>query len=57
MSDEQRQIYTLLGRGEMSFDQLAAESALPAPTLSAALTMLQMMGLIKSMPGKTYCKV
>ncbi len=54
MSEDQRKVYTVLGRGEMSYDQLAAETALPAPTLSVALTMLQMMGLIKAMPGKTY---
>lgn len=57
MSDDQRRIYQLLGQGEMSFDQLAASSGLPTPTLSAALTMLQMMGLVKSMPGKSYCRV
>lgn len=56
MSDEQRQLYTLLSRGEMSFDELAAESGLPIPTLSVSLTMLQMMGLIKAMPGKSYCR-
>nr|MBR4279500.1 DNA-processing protein DprA [Clostridia bacterium] len=56
MTEEQRRVYVLLGRGEMSFDELAAESGLPVPTLSVALTMLQMMGVIRAMPGKTYCR-
>lgn len=57
MSDDQRKIFTLLSQGEKSFDQLAAETGLPVPTLSVALTMLQMMGLVKAMPGKSYCRV
>lgn len=57
MSEDQRKVFALLSQGEMSFDQLAAETGLPTPTLSVALTMLQMMGIIKAMPGKTYCRV
>lgn len=57
MSEEQRCVLTLLGQGEMSFDQLAAASGLDTPVLSVALTMLQMMGLVKAMPGKAYCRV
>lgn len=57
MSEDQRKIFTLLSQGELSFDQLAAETKLPTPTLSVALTMLQMMGLVKAMPGKSYCRV
>lgn len=57
MSEEQRKVFTLLSQGEMSFDQLAATTQMSAPALSVALTMLQMMGLVKAMPGKTYCRV
>ena len=57
MTDEQRKVFALLSQGEMSFDQLAAETGLSSPTLSVALTMLQMMGIIKAMPGKTYCRI
>lgn len=57
LSDEQRSVYALLGQGEKSFDQLAADSNLDVPSLTVALTMLQMLGLIKAMPGKTYCRV
>ena len=57
MSEEQRQVYQLLSRQEMSFDELAAASGLDSPTLSGALTMLQILGLVRSMPGKTYGKI
>lgn len=57
MSDQQRQVYTILGRGELSFDQLASETNMSVPDLTVALTMLQMAGLVKAMPGKSYCRV
>lgn len=57
LNEEQHQVFSLLSQGEMSFDQLAASSGLESPTLSVALTMLQMMGLIKALPGKSYCRV
>lgn len=57
LSDEQRRVYALLGQGDRSFDQLAAESALDVPVLTVALTMLQMMGLIKALPGKVFCRI
>ncbi len=56
MSDGQRRVFTLLNRGEMSFDQLAAESGLSVPDLTVALTLLQMQGVIKALPGKSYCR-
>ena len=57
LTEEQRKVFSLLSQGELSFDQLAAETQLPTPALSVALTMLQMMGLVKAMPGKNYCRV
>ena len=54
MSPEQNKVYALLLRGEMSYDQLAASSGLDTPSLSGALTMLQIMGLVRSLPGKAY---
>lgn len=57
LSEEQRKVFALLGQGDRSFDQLAAESAMDIPTLTVALTMLQMMGLIKALPGKIYCRI
>ncbi len=57
MTEEQRTVFSLLSQGEKSFDQLANESKLEASALTVALTMLQMMGIVKAMPGKAYCRV
>lgn len=54
LNDDQRLIYRCLSQGELSFDQLAERTKLNAPALTVALTMLQMMGLVKALPGKTY---
>lgn len=56
MSDDQRKIYKLLSQEELSFDQLAEKSSMDTPALSVALTMLQMMGLVRALPGKCYAK-
>ena len=57
MNDKQRQIYALLCRQEMSFDELAASTGFDAPTLSGELTMLTILGYVKALPGKTFQKV
>lgn len=58
LDDAQRKVYSLLSqKDEMSYDQLAAETGMDAPSLSVALTMLQMMGLIRALPGKAYSKI
>ena len=57
MTDEQRMVFSYLSQGEMSFDQLADSTKMSASALTVALTMLQMMGLIKAMPGKIYSRV
>ena len=54
LNEDQRLIYRCLSQGEMSFDQLADRTKLSAPALSVALTMLQMMQLVKALPGKVY---
>ena len=57
LNDDQRSVFSLLCKGELSYDQLAEMSGLQPAALSVALTMLQMQGLIKAMPGKIYCRV
>lgn len=57
LTEVQRRVLTAVTSGECSFDQLAAGTGLGAPELSGALTMLQLMGLVKSLPGKMYAKV
>ena len=57
MNDDQRKVFSLLSKGEMSFDQLTVTADLSASELTVALTMLQMMGLIKALPGKVYARM
>lgn len=57
LSEEQRRVLKELTQGECSFDQLAAATGMDAPQLSSALTMLQLLGLIRSLPGKTYARI
>lgn len=54
LTPEQQRVYALLQRGEMSFDELAMAAGLEAQTLSGALTMLKIMGLVEDLPGKVY---
>lgn len=56
LTEEQRRIFALLSREEMSFDEIAAVSGYQAPVIGSALTILEMLGLIRSMPGKIYCR-
>lgn len=57
LTDNQRKVYALLNQREMSFDELADATGFDAPTLSSELTMLNILGLIKSLPGKIFGKV
>ncbi len=54
LNDVQRGVYKALAQGEMSFDQLAAATGVETDDLGAALMMLQVLGLIKALPGKIY---
>ena len=56
LSPEQRRIIGALASGERSFDELAAATSLSTSQLSVGLTMLQMQGLIRALPGKIYTK-
>lgn len=53
----QHQVLTaVMKREESSFDQLCAETKLEPQELSVTLTMLQLMGLIRTLPGKCYAR-
>ena len=54
LNDDQKRIVKALGMGEQSMDQLAQATGLETASLSTALTMLQIMGIIQSLPGKVY---
>ena len=47
-------ILKLLKRGDMSFEQIAAESKMLPADLLSHLTMLQILGKVESLPGKKY---
>lgn len=54
MTQEQKLVYAKLKMGSLSMDELSAATRLDTAALSTALTMLQLMGLIRSEPGKMY---
>ena len=56
LSREQQEVLAVISKDEVSFEQLALATGLPANSLSSTLTVLQLMGLIKSMPGKMYTR-
>ncbi len=51
---EEEVILKLLKNGEQDFDYLAKNSNIPVNNLNSYLTTLEIRGLIKRMPGKTY---
>ncbi len=56
LTDTQRKILQALAVEEKSCDQLAAETGLSATDLLTALTLLQLGGLVRPLPGKMYTK-
>ncbi len=54
LSEDQRAICRLLRSGEMSFDELCEELALPIGAMNAALTELQFAGIALALPGRRY---
>ena len=51
ISQEERAILEALGEGELSVDQVIARTGLPAGTVLAKLTMLELKDLAKVLPG------
>lgn len=56
MSKEEKSIYHALADGTLSFDQLSEKTGLVAAQLMSSLTMLQIAGVIKALPGKMYSR-
>lgn len=54
LSEEQKNVYACLKRGSQSMDELALATSLDSASLSSALTMLQLLGLVRAEPGKIY---
>lgn len=57
LNDDQRIVYARLCQGgEQSFDELVQATGLEPSALSGALTMLQILGIIRALPGKAYVR-
>jgi DNA processing protein len=50
----QSHIYNLLLKGDISVENIAADAQAPQSEINAALTMMEMSGLIKRLPGGKY---
>lgn len=53
----QQLIVNALRMGEQSMDQLVLATKLDTPTLGASLTLLQILGVIRALPGKSYALI
>ena len=54
LTADQQKVYALVQRGDTSYEELIILSGMEPSALSGALTMLQIMGLVESLPGKVY---
>ena len=57
LNHAQTMVLTALRGGEMSFDQLAARTQMDVSELTSTITILQLFGLIRTLPGKCYCVI
>ena len=57
LSQGQLLVLTALKGGELSFDQLAERTHMEVSELTGTITILQLLGLIRALPGKCYCAV
>ena len=56
-SSAEKKVLNQLDRGELSFDQLCDKTGFSADLLGATLSMLQIRGCIRPLPGKIYQRV
>lgn len=54
LSKEEYQVYDALSCGRIQFNSLVESTGLPSYKIFGALTTLELLGLIKSLPGKYY---
>ena len=55
LSEQEQQIVDLLKSGEKLVDDVIAQSGLPAGKVLATLTLLEVKGVVKRLPGKRVC--
>lgn len=56
LSEHEQKVYAVLGREEMSIDEVIRKSGLPASATNVALFSLEMKRLIRQLPGKLFIK-
>ena len=52
LSDEERSVIQILEQGERLVDDVIAQTGLPAGKLLSLLTMLELKGVVRRLPGK-----
>ena len=56
LSENEQKVYAVLGKEELSIDDVIRQCGLPASATSVALFSLEMKRLIRQLPGKMFCK-
>ena len=56
LNQQERQIALLIGNGELLVDELIAQAGMPAGQVLSTLTMLEIKGLVKRLPGKRVAR-
>ena len=56
LTERQRALLALLSASPCHVDELAARAGLPSAQVLAALTVLEIQGLARSVPGRRFCK-
>lgn len=56
LTDEERKLVELLSLQSKHMDQIIQETKLPASQVSGMLTMLEMKGIVKRVPGNAYVR-
>jgi DNA processing protein len=54
LSDQERQVLSVVGAAEAPVDHIIRQSGLPASTVSAVLLSLEMKRLVRQLPGKLF---
>ena len=57
LTDDERRVYDSIEMSETSIDAIATKAALPSGTVSSTLLRLELMRLVKQLPGKYFVKL
>ncbi|MDL2225801.1 hypothetical protein LJC20_06375 [Eubacteriales bacterium OttesenSCG-928-M02] len=57
LNDRESRVFQLLKEGDLNFDALVDQSGIPAGEMAGCLTMMEIKGIIKQLPGRHYCLV